>query len=91
MMNYLRSILRIIKTTIITAILILLVAFMINNRQVVELKFYPLNFVLETRLFILVTISILVGLFIGFLLFGFKLLFCKFSKQKQPQPEENKL
>lgn len=54
-----------VKRIFITLILICLISFMINNRELVEISFFPLPFKVETRLFFALMAFFLVGLAFG--------------------------
>jgi uncharacterized integral membrane protein len=61
-----RAILRIINKVIFILVLAVIVVFCINNNQVLQISFAPLPFEVETRLFIIILLSIFGGVFIGF-------------------------
>lgn len=66
-MNFIKSIFRIIKTTILTIFLICLVIFMVNNRDVINIHLHPLPFEIQTRMFMVMIIFFLFGLSFGLL------------------------
>jgi uncharacterized integral membrane protein len=66
-MNFLKSILRIIRTVILSLLLVCIVIFMVNNREAVTIHLYPLPFDVETRIFVVMIIVFLLGLLFGIL------------------------
>ncbi len=66
-MNLLKSIFHLIRTIILTALLVCLVIFMINNRDIITIHLHPLPFDAETRVFLVMIIFFLLGLFFGLL------------------------
>lgn len=69
-MSFLKSILNIIKSTIFYIILICVIIFMINNRDVIILHLYPLPFEIETRTFVLIIFFFLLGFIFGMISFS---------------------
>jgi len=67
-MNFLKSLFRFIRILVLTALLIALVIFMVNNRAPSTLVLYPLPFEIETRMFMVMISFFLLGLFFGILL-----------------------
>jgi len=62
-MKFIKNILKSIKGILISLMLILIVIFMINNREIIEVEFYPLPIdKIQTRMFVLMLIFYLLGL-----------------------------
>ena len=56
-MKFIKNILKSIKGILVSLLLILIVIFMINNREIIEVKFYPLPIdKIQTRIFFLMLI-----------------------------------
>lgn len=83
MLNLLKSIIRITKAVFFSIILICFVTFMVNNRDVVTLQLFPLGFELETKVFVLIIISFLLGLSFGAISCSTKLMGRAFSRIKE--------
>lgn len=62
------------KAIILAIILIFLIVFMVNNREIITINFYPLPFIIETRLFFMMIICFLVGIIFGLLIFSQNIL-----------------
>ena len=70
-MKFLKNILKSIKGIIVSLILILVIVFMINNREIVEVTFEPLPFEkIQTRVFFLILISYLLGLITAIIIYS---------------------
>lgn len=70
-MKFLKNILKSIKGVIVSLILILVIVFMINNREIVEVTFDPLPFEkIQTRVFFLILISYLLGLITAIIIYS---------------------
>ena len=70
-MKFLKNILKSIKGVIVSLILILVIVFMINNREIVEVTFEPLPFEkIQTRVFFLILISYLLGLITAIIIYS---------------------
>ena len=70
-MKFLKNILKSIKGIIVSLILILVIVFMINNREIVEVTFEPLPFEkIQTRIFFLILISYLLGLITAIIIYS---------------------
>jgi len=70
-MKFLKNILKSIKGIIVSLILILVIVFMINNREIVEVTFEPLPFEkIQTRIFFLILISYLLGLLTAIIIYS---------------------
>jgi uncharacterized integral membrane protein len=76
MLNFLKSIFRIARSLLVALILVLLIVFMVNNRELINLNFYPLPSHIEIRVFLLAMICFIAGVIFGFLIFSSKSL-CK--------------
>ena len=61
-----RKVFRIIDKIIFILITAIIVVFCLNNNQIAQISLYPLPFEVETRLFIIVLMSIFGGVLIGF-------------------------
>lgn len=66
-MNFIKSIFRIIRTVILSLLLVCIVIFMVNNRDVVTIHLHPLPFDVETRIFVVMIVVFLLGLLFGIL------------------------
>lgn len=56
---------RLVHWLVTLPVTIVLVVFAISNRQAVEVDFWPLPIVIETRVFLVVLLALLVGFLIG--------------------------
>lgn len=66
-MNLIRSILRIIRSVILSLFLICLVVFMVNNRDDITIHLYPLPFEVETKVFLMMILFFIFGMLFGLL------------------------
>ena len=74
-MKFIKNILKSIKEILITLLLILIVIFMINNREIIEVKFYPLPIdKIQTRIFFLMLIFYLLGLLTAIMIYSNSLI-----------------
>ena len=74
-MKFLKNILKSIKGIIVSLILILVIVFMINNREIIEVNFDPLPFEkIQTRIFFLILISYLLGLITAIIIYSSNML-----------------
>lgn len=64
-MNFLKSVLRIIKATFLAIILLCLVVFMTSNRDHISIHLYPIAFDIETRVFVVMIFFFLLGAIFG--------------------------
>ena len=78
MLNFLKSIFRIARSLFVALILTLLIVFMVNNRELVNINFYPLPTHIEIRVFLLGMICFVAGIVFGFLIFSSKSLYKSF-------------
>ena len=70
-MKFLKNILKSIKGVVVSLILILVIVFMINNREIVEVTFDPLPFEkIQTRIFFLILVSYLLGLITAIIIYS---------------------
>lgn len=65
MIKFIKSVSRAAKTTILFIFITAIITFCIANRQPIILSLYPFAFQMETRVFVLVIISIIIGIIIG--------------------------
>lgn len=74
-MKFIKNILKSIKEIFVTLLLILVIIFMINNREIIEVKFYPLPIdKIQTRTFLLMLIFYLLGLLTAILIYSNRLI-----------------
>lgn len=73
-MQIIKSIIGIIKSLAISLFLVFLVTFMVNNREVVKLSLKPMPFNIETRMFVILVIFFILGIFFGFAILSKNLL-----------------
>jgi uncharacterized membrane protein YciS (DUF1049 family) len=74
-MKFIKNILKSIKDFLVTLLLIFVIIFMINNREIIEVKFYPLPIdKIQTRTFFLMLIFYLLGLFTAILIYSNRLI-----------------
>ncbi|MBP7710534.1 MAG: DUF1049 domain-containing protein [Rickettsiales bacterium] len=89
MLNFLKSTIRTIKTILLSLILICLVIFMVNNRQIITLQLFPLPIEIDTRVFMLIFFFFLLGMFFGMLACSKSLLTRIFTGFKDKQKIKN--
>lgn len=70
MLNLIKSVFRIVKLLLILCLLSCLVSFMVSNREIVTINFYPLPFNLEARIFVIVFLFFIGGMILGFFIFS---------------------
>jgi hypothetical protein len=68
LVNILKSSARIFKSVVIYLLLITTIIFMVSNRDIVNIRLYPLPFAIETRLFFLMMICFFVGIAFGMII-----------------------
>ncbi len=74
-MKILKNILKSIKGIIISLILVLVIIFMINNREIVEVSFDPLPInKIQTRIFFLMLTFYLLGLLTAIMIYSNKMI-----------------
>ena len=74
MLNLIKSIIRIIKTVLASVVLVVLVIFMVNNREIITIHLSPLSYNIETRIFLVMIFFFLFGMLFGFLAFSEKMI-----------------
>ncbi|MDX2083503.1 MAG: hypothetical protein SFV53_05920 [Rickettsiales bacterium] len=82
MINFFKSILNFTKNLIILALLLGLIIFMVDNRDIVVIRTNPLPFEIETRVFVVMIFFFLLGTFFGFLAFSKTMLNKSFTNFK---------
>ena len=70
MLNFFRSIIRTIRAIILSLLLIILVIFMVDNREIITISTNPLPFEIEIRIYLLMIFFFLLGMAFGFLAFS---------------------
>jgi flagellar biosynthesis protein FlhB len=78
-MSFIKSIFHLIKTIIFLLLLVGAIIFMVNNRDDAIIHLYPLPFEIQTKIFLVILISFILGIFFGFFLFSKKLVQKTFS------------
>ncbi|MBU6140293.1 MAG: DUF1049 domain-containing protein [Proteobacteria bacterium] len=66
-MNTVKSILRTLRSTILLLLLICMVVFMVDNRDVITINTNPLPFEIQTRVFVVMIFCFVLGLIFGIL------------------------
>jgi len=74
MLEIIKSTIRIIKSFAIFLLLICLVVFMIDNREIITINTYPLPFKIELRAFLVMILFFVLGMLFGFLVFSQKMI-----------------
>jgi len=88
-MKFIKKIFDSIRGLITSLILILVIVFMINNREIVSINFNPLPIpVIETRMFILMLMFYFLGLITAILIYSNTLIKSKFRGFKQQKQIE---
>lgn len=82
MINLIKSAIRIIKSVASALILICLVIFMVNNRDVTTISLFPLPLEIDTKIFIIMILFFLFGMIFGILLCSQNLLIRIISNAK---------
>ncbi len=70
MLNFIKSIFRITKLLLILILLSFLVSFMVSNREIISINFYPIPFTIEARIFVIVFLFFVSGMILGFFIFS---------------------
>lgn len=65
-----KSLIHFAKTLILSLLLVALVIFMVNNRDVVTINTHPFPFEIESRMFLVMLFFFLFGMLFGFLAFS---------------------
>jgi len=81
-MNLIKSIIRIIKATFLSAILLCMVLFMVGNRQNITIHLNPLFIDIETRVFLVIILFFILGMIFGVVLCSKSLIGSFFEKVK---------
>ncbi len=89
-MHFFKTIFKFIKSVIFLTFLTLLVIFLVNNRDKVTLHFTPLNFDIETRMFLVIMAFFLAGVVLGALIIS-KSLFKKTVENAKNRQKIKKL
>lgn len=93
MLNIIKSAVNIIRSLVIFLLLLCLIIFMIDNREVIKISTYPLPFTIEARAFLVMFFFFLVGVFVGFIAFSKNMISKTISilkfKQKIKKLENN--
>lgn len=93
-MSFIKSILHIIKSTILAILLICVVIFIINNRQMVTMSLFPLPFEIEIRFFLLLAVTFFLGMLFGLIFCSESLLkktFCNFKNRLRVKKLERQI
>ncbi len=67
MINFFRSLYKFLKSLILFLALMMLVIFMVDNRQIITITTNPFPFEIETRVFVLMISCFGLGFFVGIL------------------------
>ena len=90
-MKFLKNLFNSIKSILVSLILVFVVIFMINNREIITINFNPLPFdSIETRLFVLMLFFYILGLITAILIYSNSLVKSAIHNLKQKR-QINKL
>lgn len=90
-MKFLKNLFNSIKSILVSLILVFVVIFMINNREIITINFNPLPFdSIETRLFVLMLFFYILGLITAILIYSNSLIKSTIRNIKQKR-QVNKL
>lgn len=90
-MKFLKNLFNSIKSILVSLILVFVVIFMINNREIITINFNPLPFdSIETRLFVLMLFFYILGLITAILIYSNSLIKSTIRNLKQKR-QINKL
>lgn len=64
-MSFIKSILRVLRSVILALLLVCLVVFMVDNRDMLTISMHPLPFEIQTRVFMVMIVCFIVGLIFG--------------------------
>ena len=64
-MSFIKSLFRFLRSITLSALLICMVVFMVDNRDVITINMQPLPFEIKTRVFVLMISCFSLGLFFG--------------------------
>ncbi len=70
MLKFIKSLFGFTKTIILSILLICLVIFMVNNRDLITIHTHPLPFEIESRVYLVMLFFFLFGMSFGFLAFS---------------------
>jgi len=90
-MKFLKNLFNSIKSILVSLILVFVIVFMINNREIITINFNPLPFdSIETRLFVLMLFFYILGLITAILIYSNSLIKSTIRNLKQKR-QINKL
>lgn len=90
-MKFLKNLFNSIKSILVSLILVFVIVFMINNREIITINFNPLPFdSIETRLFVLMLFFYILGLITAILIYSNSLIKSAIRNLKQKK-QINKL
>ena len=90
-MKFLKNLFNSIKSILVSLILVFVIVFMINNREIITINFNPLPFdSIETRLFVLMLFFYILGLVTAILIYSNSLIKSAIRNLKQKR-QINKL
>ncbi len=90
-MKFLKNLFNSIKSILVSLILVFVIIFMINNREIITINFNPLPFdSIETRLFVLMLFFYILGLITAILIYSNSLIKSTIRNIKQKR-QVNKL
>ena len=89
MKNFIKTSLNFIKSSIFIISLVISVNFMVSNREAVSIQFFPLPFILETRLFIVMIFCFFAGFFLGLIFLSQNLIKSKINDWKNRKTISN--
>ncbi len=90
-MKFLKNLFNSIKSILVSLILVFVIIFMINNREIITINFNPLPFdSIETRLFVLMLFFYILGLITAILIYSNSLIKSTIRNIKQKR-QINKL
>jgi uncharacterized integral membrane protein len=81
-MNFIKSIFRIFRSIVFILALVSIVIFMVNNRDMITIHLHPLPFEIETRTFLIIIISFVLGIVFGLLTYSQNLIKSAFTSFK---------
>jgi len=64
-MGFIKSILRILRSVVLLLLLVCLVIFMLDNRELITISTHPLPFEIQTRVFVVMIVCFILGLVFG--------------------------
>lgn len=71
-MNYIKKFFNVLRNLILLSLLIILVIFMVSNRQTIDIDFSPLPFIASMRIFTLMLSCFLLGVLLTILILSQK-------------------